>query len=166
MIQVADSLDILIVSLSDIFTEGNHMVEKDALQTGAAKAAPGSAAAAGSPAAPGSPAAAGSPADQQEAGDDAKQGAFFDFVDMVGTMTGEEGQVHREALIESLTAALGVKDIAEQVDTIDKKLKILLGISAKLERIEQKFTGIGKALDVIAQQVQRKATASGPNGGD
>ncbi len=77
-------------------------------------------------------------------------------------------------------AALGMRNVVTQLDRLQEKLETALGkldlidtelaLLAKwcgarqihLELVEQKFTGIGKAIDVIAQTMQKNMT--GKNG--
>ncbi len=70
-------------------------------------------------------------------------------------ITGSYGNAAREnrrVLLEAMPAAIGMRNVAAQLDRLQEKLVAALG---KLDLIEAKFTGIGKAIDLIAQATQK-----------
>lgn len=58
----------------------------------------------------------------------------------------------RRLLLDAMPAAIGMRNLVTLLDRLQEKLVAAL---RKLDLIEQKFTGIGKAIDVIAQAIQR-----------
>ncbi len=163
--EVADSLDILNVTLIDLFlTEGIEMNEKTKemeQQIGRQAAHPGAAQEAEVP--------ADAKTDQTSA--EATSSPAQEATKRIDP-TLDTPQSVAETILSALTAlsqvleampdAIGIRNVVTQLDRIQNivttngivfgKLAVMPGV---LDRIEQKFIGIGKAIDVIAQATQR-----------
>ena len=70
-------------------------------------------------------------------------------------ITGSYGKAAREnrrVLLEAMPAAIGMRNVVVQLDRLQEKLVAAL---KQLDLIEVKFTGIGKAIGIIAQATQK-----------